>query len=244
MRAAMNNPPIFQELAVCLTKFGPESDEPASAILARKEWERKSGKVAHTNEFWWGIGERGTAESIRHLIEKYKAKSIIFAAVKDQTTKGSAPPHVLVWRKYRTLGGHRNIDIPENVLITSSMSTKDGKFKSNHFALVCNSRDPIRAANLVQFANSHYKNLTKSGKGYELGSSKRGQRTTSPLVKFTSGAITAADCDSVIQFSAHFAIPFCVELEESKRVSYAQILVLNAIKNTDQWLAAVAAIRK
>jgi hypothetical protein len=79
----MNNAPIFQELAVCLTKFGPESGELASAILARKEWERKAGKVAHKNEFWWGIGERGTAESIRHLIEKYKAKSVIFAAVKD-----------------------------------------------------------------------------------------------------------------------------------------------------------------
>jgi len=32
--ATMNNVPIFQEPAVCLTKFGPESGETASAILA------------------------------------------------------------------------------------------------------------------------------------------------------------------------------------------------------------------
>jgi hypothetical protein len=66
--AAMNNAPIFQEPAVYFTKFGPESGETASAILARKELERKSGTADHANEFWWGIGEKGTAESIHHLI--------------------------------------------------------------------------------------------------------------------------------------------------------------------------------
>jgi len=240
----MNNPPIFHEPAVCLTKFGPESGETANAILARKDWERKSGIANHANEFWWGIGEKGTAESIRHLVERYKAKSIIFVAVKDQTTKGASPQQVLVWRKYRTLGGHQNIDIPKNILVTSSVSTKDGTLKSNHFALVCNAAAPIRAENIGRFANSHYKNLTKAGKGYELGSNKRGQRTTSPLVKWTSHAVTPDHCDSAIQFSAHFAAPYCAELQDSKRVPYAQILALNAIKNVDQWLAAVAAIRR
>ena len=234
----MNNAPIFQEPAVCLTKYGPESGETASAILARKEWERKSGKAAHANEFWWGFGEGGTAESIGYLIEKYKAKSIIFVAVKDQTTKGSAPPEVSVWRKYQ------DIDIPENVLITSSMFTKNGNLKTNHFALVCKSRDPIREASIGRFANSHYKNLTKSKKGYELGKKNRGRRTTTPLVRCSSGAIAVADCDSAIQFSAHFTVPYCVELQDSKRVPYAQILGLNAIKSTDQWLSAITAIRK
>src|SRR2546423_12109522 len=108
----------------------------------------------------------------------------------DQTTKGAIPPQVLVWRKYRTLGGHQNVDIPRNILVTSSVSTKDGKLKSDHFALVCNAAAPIRAANIGRFANSHYKNLTKTGKSYELGSNKRGQRTTSPLVKWTNHAVT------------------------------------------------------
>jgi hypothetical protein len=240
----MSNVPIFQEPAVCLTKFGPESGETANAIFARKEWERKSGKAGHTNEFWWGIGERGTAESIRHLIEKYNAESIVFVAIKDQKIKGAHPPLVMVWRKYRTLAGHQNIDMPENVLVTSSVSTKDGKLKSNHFALVCNSRAAIQAANIGRFANSHYKNLTKSGSGYELGSSQRGQRTTAPLVKSSSHAITPADCDADIQFSAHFVAPYCVELQDSKRVPYPQILALNSIKSVDQWLSAVAAIRR
>jgi hypothetical protein len=240
----MNKPPIFHEPAVCLTKFGPESGEAASAILARKDWERKSGTAHHANEFWWGIGEKGTAESLRHLIENYKAKSVIFVAVKDQSPKGSIPQQVLVWRKYRTLGGRQNSDIPKNILVTSAVSTKDGKLKSNHFALVCNATAPIRAGSVGRFANSHYKNLTKAGTGYELGSDKRGQRTTSPLVKWTRHAVTPADCDSVIQFSAHFAEPYCAELQDSKRVPYAQVLALNAIKTVGQWLASVAAIRR
>ena len=182
---------------------------------------------------------------IRHLIERYQAKSIIFLAVKDQTPKGATPPQVLVWRKYQTLGCRQNIDIPKNILVTSSESTKDGKAKFNHFALVCNTAVPIRAGNTARdFANSHYKNLMKAGKGYELGSNQRGQRTTSPLVKWTSHPVTANDCNSAIQFSAHFAAPDCVELHDSKRVPYAQILALNAINNVEQWLAAVAAIRR
>ena len=239
----MNNAPIFQEPAVCLTKYGPESGEPAEVILARKELERKSGTGKHTNEFWWGIGEQGTADSICYLIEKYEAKSIIFVPVKDQKQNGERPSHVLVWRSYRTLGSHQNICIPKNVLVTSSVLTKNGKVKSNHFALVCNSGVSIRAANIGRFSNCHYKNLKKSGKAYDLGSCQRGQRTTSPLVKWTSHAITQDDCDCAIQFSAYFAVPSCVELQDGKRVPYAQIFALNDINNVAGWLSAVAAIR-
>jgi hypothetical protein len=56
--------PVFQQGAVCLTKFGPESGETADEILARKNLERRSGTRAHKNEFWWGIGEKGAAQSI------------------------------------------------------------------------------------------------------------------------------------------------------------------------------------
>jgi hypothetical protein len=56
--------PVFQQGAVCLTKFGPESGETAKEILARKELERRSGTRSHRNEFWWGIGQKGTAQSV------------------------------------------------------------------------------------------------------------------------------------------------------------------------------------
>jgi hypothetical protein len=65
---------VFQQGAVCLTKFGPESGETADEILARKNLERRSGTRAHKNEFWWGIGEKGAAQSINRLISQHGAK--------------------------------------------------------------------------------------------------------------------------------------------------------------------------
>ena len=84
--------PAFQQAAVCLTKFGPESGETAEEILARKDLERRSGVDAHKNEFWWGVGERGTAQSIQTLISQHGGNTVLFSAIKDQKppNKGSA----------------------------------------------------------------------------------------------------------------------------------------------------------
>ena len=41
---------MFQQGAVCLTKFGPESGETTKEILTRKDLERRSGTRAHKNE--------------------------------------------------------------------------------------------------------------------------------------------------------------------------------------------------
>ena len=56
----MRRIPVFEQGAVCLIKFGAELGETAKEILARKDLERRSGIRAQINEFWWGIGEKGT----------------------------------------------------------------------------------------------------------------------------------------------------------------------------------------
>jgi hypothetical protein len=132
--------PVFQQEAVCLTKFGPELGETAEEIVARKDLERRSGVGAHKNEFWWGVGEKGTAQSIQTLISQHGGNTVLFSAIKDQKPpyKGSAAD-ALVWRKYRMLGGDILQDIPKHVLITSAAVTKGGTTRTKHFALVCNS---------------------------------------------------------------------------------------------------------
>jgi hypothetical protein len=126
--------PVFQRGAVCLTKFGPESGETAEEILARKELERRSGVGAHKNEFWWGIGEKGTAQAIQTLISQHGANVVLFSAIKDQEppNKGSATD-ALVWRKYRMLGGDILQDIPKHVLITSPPVTKGGTIRTRQW---------------------------------------------------------------------------------------------------------------
>jgi hypothetical protein len=239
--------PVFQQAAVCLTKFGPESGETAKEILARKDLERRSGVGGHKNEFWWGVGERGTAQAIQTLISQHGGNIVLFAAIKDQKppNKGSATD-ALVWRKYRMLGGDILQDIPKHVLITSAAVTKGGTTRTKHFALVCSSRVPLKiGGRAFRFSNPHYKNLSKDGK---LGKSVRGQRTTSALVRWTSSPISGAECDSLIDFSAALCTPYCVELFDPMRISPSAVAKLNQQiahgLHPKQWLHAVATIRR
>jgi hypothetical protein len=239
--------PVFQQEAVCLTKFGAESGETAKDILARKDLERRAGVGAHKYEFWWGIGERGTAQSISNLIAQRGANIVLFAAIKNQEPpkKGSASD-ALVWRKYRMLGGDILHDIPKHVLITSAALTKSGTLRTTHFAQICKTRVPIKMGEPVfRSSNRRYRNLGKDGK---LGKSARGQRTTTALVRWETSPISGAECDSLIDFSADLRTPYCVELFDPMRISYSAVVKLNQqIANglgIGQWTLAVATIRQ
>ena len=239
--------PVFQQAAVCLTKFGPESGETAKEILARKDLERRSGVGAHRNQFWWGVAEKGTAQSIQTLVSQHGGNTVLFSAIKDQTPpdKGSATD-ALVWRKYRMLGGDILQDIPKHVLITSAAVTKGGTTRTKHFALVCNSSVPLKmGGRAFRFSNSHYKNLSKDGK---LGKSARGQRTTTALVRWTNSPISGAECDSVIDFCADLCTPYCVELFDPVRILPTVVAKLNQQVASGlgirQWKLAVATIRQ
>jgi hypothetical protein len=238
--------PVFQQEAVCLTKFGPESGETADEILARKDLERRSGSRAHKNEFWWGIGERGTAQSINRLISQHGANNVLFCAIKNQELpENGSTPDLLVWRKYSVLGGSELHDIPKHVLITSAAMTKSGRIRSTHFALACNSSGPIEmGGRAFRFSNSHYNNLGKDGK---LGKSAGGQRTTTALVRSTSSPISGAECDTIIDFSADLCAPYCVELSDPKQISFGVIAKLNQQIANDlsvsQWTSTISGIR-
>jgi hypothetical protein len=147
--------PVFQQGAVCLTKFGPESGEAAKEIVARKDLERRSGVGAHKNEFWWGVGEKGAAQSIKTLISQHRANVVLFSAIKDQKppNEGSATD-ALVWRKYRMLGGDILHDIPKHMLITSAAVTKGGAIRTRHFRpslqLKCSDQDGRACVQILQ----------------------------------------------------------------------------------------------
>ena len=238
--------PVFQQEAVCLTKFGPELGETAKEILTRKDLERRSGIRAHKNEFWWGIGDKSTAQSITNLISQYDAAIVLFSAIKNQEPlKNGSPSDAFVWRKYRVLGGDILQDIPKHVLITSNALTKSGTVRKTYFALICNSSMPIKmGGHVFRFANQHYKNISKDG---TLGKAARGQRTTTALVRWTTSPISGAECDSLIDLSAQLCAPYCVELFDPKPISSSTVAGLNwqiaEGMRLRQWLLAVATIR-
>ena len=184
--------PVFRQEAVCLTKFGPESGETTEEILARKDLERRAGVGAHKNEFWWGIGEKGTAQSIQTLISQHGANIVLFSAIKDQKppNKGSATD-ALVWRKYRILGGDILHDIPKHVLITSAAVTKSGKIRTRHFALVCNSSVAIkmggRAFRILQSSLQESQRKRKTWKVCKRAKNYHGISQVDELADFGSG---------------------------------------------------------
>jgi hypothetical protein len=209
--------------------------------------ERLSGVGAHKNEFWWGVGEKGTAQSIQTLISQHGGSAVLFSAIKGQKppNKRSAAD-ALVWRKYRMLGSDILQDIPEHVLITAAATTKRGTARTKHFGLVCNSSVPLKiGGRAFRFSNPHYKNLSKDG---ILGKSARGQRTTTASVRWTSSPISGAECDGLIDFFADFCTPYCVELFDPVRISPSIDAKLNQQiahgLGIRQWRLAVAAIRQ
>ena len=217
--------PVFQQEAVCLTKFGPESGETAEEILARKGLERRSGVGGHKNEFWWGADEKGTAQSIKTLISQHGGNVALFSAIKDQKPPNKAAD-ALVWRKYRMLGGDILHDIPKHVLITSTALTKGGAIRPRYYALICNSSVPIKmGGRAFRFSNFHYKKLGKDGK---LGKPARRRRTTTALVRWTSAPISGAECDSLIDFAADLSTPYCVELFDPKPIQPSVIATLKS----------------
>jgi hypothetical protein len=237
--------PVFQEQAVCLTKFGPEAGETAKQIVARKDFERRAGNSDHQNEFWWGVGERGTAQSVGIAITKCGADKVLFCEVKNQTrVKTSTSWGVLVWRKYRQFGSALQHDIPPHVLLTSAAFTNRGAMRSAHYALVCHSIVPLQVGGQVfRFANSRYRNLLKDG---SLGQSSRGQRTTTALVKSGYSLALDAECDTTVDFSAKLLA--CVELHDSKPIQSSAIASLSHQigigMEIQQWQAAVSLIRR
>ena len=184
--------PVFQQAAVCLTKFGPESSETAKEILARKDLERRSGVGAHKNEFWWGVGEKGTAQSIQTLISQHGGNTVLFSAIKDQTppNKGSATD-ALVWRKYRMLGGDILQDIPKHVLITSAAVTKGGTTRTKHFALSlqlkCSIEDGRACLQILQLSLQKSQQRRKTWKVCKRQTNYRSIGQVDELPNFGSG---------------------------------------------------------
>jgi hypothetical protein len=239
----------------CVPTGGCLSDEIRTRVrrnsqgdVARKDLERRSGVGGHKNEFWWGVGEKSTAQAIQTLISQHGGNIVLFSAIKDQKprNKGSATD-ALVWLKYRMLGGDILQDVPKHVLITSAAVTKGGTSRTKHFALVCNSSVPLKmGGRAFRFSNAHYKNLSKDGKVGK--SATTGKRTTAALVRWTNSPISGAECDSVIDFSADLSTPYCVELSDPVRISPSAVAKLNQQighgLHPTQWLHAVAVIRR
>lgn len=131
----------------CWTRFGPESGEPFSEILARKEVERQS----NGGTFLWGIGN-ALWPSLQDLLKSTNEPFLLFSPIRSKPkVEDVAPEKVVVWLSGRTPWGDR-YTLPEHSHVISRYTPN--KSRLGHYALVCHSLEPLELvedAELIYF---------------------------------------------------------------------------------------------
>lgn len=127
----------------CWTKMGVESGQSLESIISRKELERAVGEGL----FCWGIGNSlGAAPKLAISENGGQGIEVLFTKMKSPPKKIDVEPAELaLWLHYRDESG-RCFDLPEHCLISSRAHTPQGIPKQTHFALMCQSNNPLREA--------------------------------------------------------------------------------------------------
>lgn len=120
----------------CWTKMGTEAGQPLAAILRRKELERCAGGGI----FAWGIGNSlGEAPTRARQMSPSGDVEVLFTPMKSAPKAADvSPAQLLLWIHYQNRSGSQAA-LPEHMLVTS----RGGVDKRTHYALLCQSDDPI-----------------------------------------------------------------------------------------------------
>lgn len=149
---------------VCWSRMQAEAGQDLSAIIRRKELERRAG----SGQFLWGVGNApaaliGALSRIKHSVE------VIFSIMKSRPRRAdSAPPRTVVWRRYVGHDGGLR-PLPPHALVTSRADSASGP-KTKHFALICYSRQRLKLQHGESFDPSAFRNA--SGAGASVGASQ------------------------------------------------------------------------
>jgi hypothetical protein len=132
----------------CWTRFGTEAGERVEAILARKEHERR----AAGGVFFWGVGN-SVGPGIAALLAEEGQPEVLFSPIRSRPQAADIAPDAIVrWLAAETLEGKR-FDLPSDARVTS----RGGRLA--HYALVCESAQPLVARHLARLRFGSLRNL-------------------------------------------------------------------------------------
>jgi hypothetical protein len=135
------------------TKMQAEAGQPLEAIVRRKELERCAGGGL----FFWGIGN-ALGDNLRRLVAADPGPAVLFSIMRSKPKRQDVDPRaLLIWTAYVDLGG-RTSAMPPHALVLSRGETTAGD-KRRHYALVCQSAEPLRVAYHGKLDLSHFRNL-------------------------------------------------------------------------------------
>jgi len=134
-----------------------EAGQGIQSIVARKECERRAG----SGTFFWGIGSAPN-RSIRALAGACQEIDVVFSLMKTRPKlRDVSPAGVLLWQTFFDMQGMEQ-RLPPHVLVTSRMETSSG-LKKVHYALVCQSDQPLQMEDHGPFDPSAYRNVSEFG---------------------------------------------------------------------------------
>jgi hypothetical protein len=151
---------VLSPLEFVWTKFGTESGEPIEHIFARKEEER----CANGGVFLWGIGNN-VGPSIRALARD-RSPEVVFSPISSPARRCDQSPEMVArWTAAQTLDGEC-FEIPMGTTVISRW----GPNKRQHFALVCYSETPLTGTSENQ--RIHAQSLRNLVSGRQVGNSQ------------------------------------------------------------------------
>lgn len=183
----------------CWTRFGTESGEAIEDIVARKERERS----ANRGVFLWGIGN-SVGPAVRELVRSTGSPCVAFSPMRSKPKAiDVTPPSLMAWTGATALNGDE-WEIPEGSRVVSRGSGEGQRAKTSHYALVCQSSEPLA----LDFSAGElpYEALVNLLSGTKLGHSQ-----VTAVVRRTSLAL-ASPTTYPIALVAKLVFPFFVRL--------------------------------
>jgi len=133
MTTSVQLPEVF-----CWTRFGTESGEAIEDIVARKERER----IANGGVFLWGIGN-SVGPAVRELVRSTGSPYVAFSPMRSKPKSiDVSPPSLMTWTGATALNGDE-WEIPEGSRVVSRGAGEGQRAKTSHYALVCQSSEPL-----------------------------------------------------------------------------------------------------
>lgn len=194
MTTSVQLPEVF-----CWTRFGTESGEAIEDIVARKERER----LANGGVFLWGIGN-SVGPAVRELVRHTSSPYVAFSPMRSKPKSiDVSPPSLMTWTGATALSGDE-WEIPEGSCVVSRGAGEGQRAKTSHYALVCQSSEPLALDSSA--GDLAYEALVNLLSGTKLGHSQ-----VTAVVRRTSVGV-ASPTTYPVALMAKLVFPYFVRL--------------------------------
>ena len=221
-------PPLF-----CWTKMGTESGEDLSAIIMRKEWERRLGG----GRFLWGIGQ-SLGNNAEIAANRAGALAAVFSPMPSRPKAIDVQPgEVVLWNAWVDRNGQTH-PLPSHTFVTSRAKLPSGKRKEHHYALVCSSSSELVAGSNLKVFSGSLRNVS-TGKG--LGASQ-----VTAVVDCVQANIEAHTKSYPVAFTVELEAPYFVRLVQPvslKSSDLREVAATSRDGDFDDWATLVKRLR-